>query len=176
MTPAQIRTIRTSFAHMAPILPELGRRFYDKLFAMAPELRALWGGDRTAQQERFIRAVSGLVHRRSSMALPAIGGGKGALPAVADLRRHVGPLVRPEHFDVMRRALVDALRDELGASFSPAVQEAWEAAFDVLAKGMLDDPAKLPTPEDSFFNRLAEEAGADRSEGCEAAALQQFFR
>jgi hemoglobin-like flavoprotein len=178
MTPAQIRTIRTSFAQIAPTLPQFGQRFYDRLFAMAPELRALWGGDRTAQLENFVRAVSELVHRRSSMALPAIGGGRSTLPAVADLRRHIGPVFRPEHFEMMRSALSDALRGELGASFSASVQTAWEAAFDVLAKGMLDGSAKPPTSEDSFFNRLSEESAGERTDAPEsgAAGLHQFFR
>jgi hypothetical protein len=112
------------------------------------------------------------------MALPAIGGGRSTLPAVADLRRHIGPVFRPEHFEMMRSALSDALRRELGASFSSTVQTAWEAAFDVLAKGMLDGSAKPPTPQDSFFDRLSEESAGERTDAPEAEAtgLHQFFR
>jgi hemoglobin-like flavoprotein len=179
MTPAQIRTIRSSFAEMAPVLPDVGRRFYDRLFAAAPELGALWGGDRGAQQDRFVKAVTELVHRRSSMAMPAIGGGKGGVPAAAALRRHVGAGFRPEHFDMMRVALIEALREQLGSRLTAPVQAAWEAAFDVLAKGMLDGPAKGLTADDRFFDRLAEadEAEhADAAAGSEGSALHQFFR
>ena len=164
---------------MAPVLPDVGRRFYDRLFAAAPELSVLLGGDRDAQQDRFVKAVTELVRRRSSMAMPAIGAGKGGVPAAAALRRHVGAGFRAEHFDMMRSALIDALREQLGAEFTAPVQGAWEAAFDVLAKGMLDGPAKPPTANDSFFDRLAEadetepaEAGA----GSEGSGLHQFFR
>jgi hemoglobin-like flavoprotein len=176
MTPAQIRTIRTSFAKIAPILPRLAQRFYTTLLATAPELRGLWGGNDEAQQQKFVSAVTELVHRRSSMAMPVVGG---EASAPADLRRHVGHGVQPEPLGKMRASLTQALREELGADFTPVVQQAWEAAFDVLAKGLLDAPVAPATADDSFFDRLDEVAGDDRADAIqvsEAAALHQFFR
>ena len=153
MTPVQIRTIRASFAHMEPALPHLVHRYYDRLFSAAPELRALLGGDIAGQQEKLTKVMCQLT-RRSSMALPALAGEKASsLSRVTD-RRPSGIDISPDYLDIMRGTLLALLRDELGPHFTGPAEDAWRAAFDVLARVLMDDLGQLPTAEDHFFHRL----------------------
>jgi hemoglobin-like flavoprotein len=180
MTPAQIRTIRASFTRVEQDLPTLARRFYLALPVALPDLRAPVGGDTAAHEETFVKALDELMHQRSAIALPALGGGTAAMPAMAELgRRHVAIGVRSEHFPVMRLLLMALLREAMGAGFTEGAQAAWDAAFDALAKAMLDGIANLPNTEDSFFHRLAaEEAGSEGASSlpADSTALNQFFR
>ena len=61
------------------------------------------------------------------------------LPAVRALgRRHATYGVRPEHYFTVGAALLWTLEQGLGAAFTPAVREAWVAAYGVLADTMRD--------------------------------------
>jgi hemoglobin-like flavoprotein len=53
-------------------------------------------------------------------------------------RRHVTYGVRPEHYYTVGAALLWTLEQRLGAAFTPAVREAWVAAYGVLANTMRD--------------------------------------
>lgn len=177
MTPAQIRTIRASFTRIEPVLSQLGSKFYARLFVIAPGLRALFEGDLSFQQEKFMKVVSELVnlHLRSLLTLPAVGG-KASIPALVELGRVHGALgVRLEHFAVMRIALIQALGDELGDEFNPAIEEAWQAAFDILVNAMRDGLlAAAPEAGERFLERLPEERNGDAAQA--DAALTQFFQ
>ena len=50
--------------------------------------------------------------------------------------RHVRYGVRTEHFDVVGAALLWTLEQGLGERFTPAVRDAWIAAWDVIADAM----------------------------------------
>ena len=50
--------------------------------------------------------------------------------------RHVRYGVRTEHFDVVGTALLWTLEQGLGERFTPAVRDAWIAAWDVIADAM----------------------------------------
>jgi hemoglobin-like flavoprotein len=61
------------------------------------------------------------------------------LPPVRELaRRHVGYGVKDEHYATVGKALIDTLAAGLGADFTPAVREAWQAAFALLASVMIE--------------------------------------
>jgi hemoglobin-like flavoprotein len=59
------------------------------------------------------------------------------MPAVQGLgRRHAGYGVEDQHYDTVGAALLWTLEQGLGESFTPAVREAWTAAYTVLANTM----------------------------------------
>src|SRR3954466_15280413 len=91
MTPESQRLVRESFAKVAPIAPAAAAMFYERLFALDPEVRALFKGDMAAQGQRLMTMIGTAVanlHRLDTI-----------VPAVQDLgRRHVGYGVQPAHY------------------------------------------------------------------------------
>lgn len=158
---------------------QFGRRFYERFFELAPDTRAMFGADMSAQHVKFTGIILQLVnlHLRSMIALPAVGG-QAAIPAFVELGRHHAALgVRPEHFASMRIALIETLREELANNFTAAVQEAWEAAFDVIVKAMQHGLTDLPPSQERFLDRFEREGNTVRRLSQPGVTtLDQFFR
>jgi nitric oxide dioxygenase len=140
MTPTQIEEVETSFRLVAPIAEPAAAIFYDKLFALDPTLRPLFANADMARQGQKLMAAIGFVvgNLRRPDAL---------LPAVRELgRRHGGYGVQPAHYATVGAALLATLAEGLGEAFTPARQEAWAAAYGVLAEAMIaaaGEPASL---------------------------------
>ncbi|MBE1291666.1 MAG: hemin receptor [Rhodobacteraceae bacterium] len=130
MTPEQISLVQDSFRKVAPIADHIADLFYDRLFAIAPETRALFVDDLAEQKRKLMQmlgaAVSGL-NRLDTL-----------LPAVVQLgERHHSYEVVPEHYDQVGQALLWALEQGLGTHFNGDVREAWAAIYGTLADMMI---------------------------------------
>lgn len=130
LTPAEIAMLRESFAELHPELDEASVGFYQRLFAIAPELGPLFRTDIHDQGMRFMSAVGTILDR-----LEAEGDADGMLQRLGEGHAAIG--VRPEHFVPMRAALLETFRETLGDRFTPQRAAAWRKAFDLIASGML---------------------------------------
>jgi hemoglobin-like flavoprotein len=93
-------------------------------------VRALFTGDMKVQGRKLIAAITTVVNGLSDIEAIA--------PAVRDLAaRHVAYGVRPEHYGLVGAALLWALQQGLGDDFTPAVGEAWAAAYSALSQMMI---------------------------------------
>src|SRR4051794_19577331 len=118
MTPQQLDLVESSLAAVAPRLDDLVGAFYERLFALEPSARSLFGADVATQRRKFgaelAFVVTSLRHHR------------GFVDAAESLGRHHGELgVRPEHFRTGGVALVDAFAATLGDAWTPELSEAW---------------------------------------------------
>ena len=129
MTPRQIELVQQSWAQVAPRADEAGRLFYGNLFALAPEVRSLFGGDIEAQGRKLMMMMSYAV--KGLNRLDALRPGLEALG-----RRHVDYGVRDEHYAIVGKALIETLREALGRAFSAEVEQAWASAYAALAGAM----------------------------------------
>ena len=103
--------------------------FYERVFTLAPGTRSMFGDDIGPQATRTMAAVKTAVDGLGS--LDVVG------PFLVRLgARHVRYGVRTEHFDVVGTALLWTLEQGLGERFTPAVRDAWVAAWDVIAGAM----------------------------------------
>ena len=57
MTPESQRLVRDSFAKVAPIAPMAAMMFYDRLFAIDPNLRSLFKGDMEEQGRKLMSMI-----------------------------------------------------------------------------------------------------------------------
>ena len=131
MNPVQVALVQTSFAKVVPIAGTAADLFYDRLFALAPEVRALFPRDLAEQKRKLMTmlgtAVAGLSRPESLM------------PAVYALgERHAGYGVGVEHFTPVGAALLWALAQGLGEDFTPQVEDAWATAYGLLSQAMID--------------------------------------
>lgn len=129
MTPLQIVTVQKSFDRIDPVRDRVASLFYERLFEIDPPCKALFHGDMVEQRKKLMvtlaMAVAGLTH------LPSI------LGTIEDMaRRHVHYGVEAHHYDRVGEALIWAMERTLGGEFTPAVRDAWTAAYDTLAGAM----------------------------------------
>ncbi|MGJ4997427.1 globin family protein [Bradyrhizobium sp. HKCCYLS3077] len=130
MTPSQIALVQESFAKVAPISDQAAVIFYNRLFEVAPQVRAMFPEDLTEQRKKLMATLAVVVNGLSN--LPAI------LPAASALaKRHVGYGAKPEHYPVVGSALLWTLEKGLGAAWTPDVADAWTAAYGTLSGFMI---------------------------------------
>src|SRR4029078_5994585 len=107
-----------------------GVMFYERIFTLAPEARALFGDDLPLQASRTMGALQTAVDGLDDIDQVA--------PFLIRLgARHVRYGVQPEHFDLVGGALLLTLEQGLGAASTREVHDAWAAAFGVIASAML---------------------------------------
>lgn len=129
MTPNQIDLVQGSWRQVLPVAESAALMFYDRAFFLDPSLRTLFRGDMIEQRRKVMAMITFAVNGLTRLEQLA--------PAVQDLgRRHAAYGVRPEHYYTVGAALLWTLQQGLGDSFTPAVREAWTAAYVVLANTM----------------------------------------
>lgn len=134
MNAEQIALIRASFEQLAPAAEDLAARFYRRLFELDPTLRPLFQHDIELQGRKFMTML--LVMVRGLHALDRL------LPDVENLgRRHVAYGADDAHYPTVEAALLWAIEDCLGARWTPAIGEAWAAAYRLLADTMRRAPS-----------------------------------
>jgi hemoglobin-like flavoprotein len=133
MTPESIARLRSSFAEVSSQSRALASRFYEELFAAAPNLRTLFPDDMTPLQGHFEAALA-LVIRN-------LGDVSALQAALADLGvQHVHWGAKPEDYIVVREALVRAIRHG-SASWTPELEADWRGAITAIAVPMLQGAA-----------------------------------
>jgi hemoglobin-like flavoprotein len=126
MTPQQVELVQTSFQKVVPIAGTAADLFYDRLFEIAPETRALFPPDISEQKKKLIAMLATAVTNLHK--LDAI------LPAVKDLgQRHKGYGVTAAHYAPVGAALLWTLEKGLGPDFTPEVKAAWTETYTALA-------------------------------------------
>lgn len=104
--------------------------FYDALFEIAPETRALFKGNMTLQRKQLMAAIGFII---TEIEKPDV-----ILPAVKSLAlNHVGYGVEPRHYEFVGIALERSLEQTFGNEFTPRLREAWRVAYEVLSGVMI---------------------------------------
>lgn len=105
--------------------------FYDRLFADAPDTRALFRNDMAEQRRKLMLTLTFIVGHLDRLDV--------LLPQAVELaRRHVGYGARDRHYAAVGSALIEALRGKLGARFTRDAEQAWAAAYRALSAAMID--------------------------------------
>jgi nitric oxide dioxygenase len=130
MTPSQIKLVQESFSKVAPISDQAAGLFYDRLFEVAPQVRALFPDEMSEQRKKLMAALAVVVNGLTNL--------DAVLPAASALaKRHVGYGARPEHYPIVGGALLWTLEKGLGDAWTPELAEAWAAAYGTLSGFMI---------------------------------------
>jgi hemoglobin-like flavoprotein len=112
MNPTQIKLVQDSFARVAPISEQAAVLFYDRLFEVAPPVRAMFPDDMTEQRKKLMATLAVVVNGLSNL--------EAVLPAASALaKRHVSYGAKPEHYPVVGGALLWTLEKGLGDAWTP---------------------------------------------------------
>ena len=130
MTPDQVKLVQDSFAKVVPISETAAVLFYDRLFEIAPAVKAMFPADMTEQRRKLMMMLAAVVKGLGD--LPSI------LPAASALAtRRVSYGAKAEHYPVVGSALLWTLEKGLGADWTPDVADAWTTAYDTLSGFMI---------------------------------------
>ena len=125
--------VQQSFGRVADESMTISHRFYERLFAREPMVRAMFQPDMTAQQEKFFQMVGMMVAAlNDEEALAALLHNLGKI--------HANYGVSQAHFDQGEDALVGAFGDALEDAFTPEVEAAWRATYRYLVGIATDIP------------------------------------
>ena len=132
MNAAQIKLVQDSFAKVAPISAQAAVLFYDRLFEVAPGVKAMFPADMTEQRKKLMATLAVVVGGLSNL--------EAVLPAASALaKRHVSYGAKPEHYPVVGGALLWTLEKGLGDAWTPEVAAAWTAAYGTLSGYMISE-------------------------------------
>jgi hemoglobin-like flavoprotein len=130
MTPSQIALVQDSFGKVTPISDQAASIFYDRLFEVAPQVRAMFPDDLTDQRKKLMATLAVVVNGLTNL--------QAILPAASALaKRHVGYGAKPEHYPVVGSALLWTLEKGLGDAWTDDVAQAWTAAYGTLSHYMI---------------------------------------
>jgi hemoglobin-like flavoprotein len=129
MNQQQIETVQESFEFVRPIADVAADLFYDRLFALDPALQPMFKGEMGEQKTKLMSTLA--------FAVAGLNQPERILPAVRQLgQRHVGYGVQSSHYETVGAALLWTLAQGLGERFTPDVEAAWTAAYELLAGTM----------------------------------------
>jgi len=114
-----------SFSLLEPAADAAMTYFYGQLFAMEPEIAAMFPAALDVQRRRFFHALRRIAAGADDRYLEQLG------------RAHRKYGIREKHVSVFRRALLATLRQFGGSAWTEAAEAAWVAAFDHAAGVML---------------------------------------
>ena len=137
MTPDQVKLVQQSFAKVAPIADQAAVIFYDRLFEVAPQVKAMFPANMTEQRKKLMATLSVVVN--------GLGNLETILPAASALAtRHVSYGAKAEHYPVVGAALLWTLEKGLGDAWTPEVADAWTAAYGTLSGFMISEAYGRP--------------------------------
>ena len=132
MTEDQVKLVQQTFAEVAPTSEQAAVIFYDRLFEVAPGVKAMFPSDMTEQRTKLMGTLAVVVNGLSNLS--------SVLPAASALaKRHVGYGATPEHYPVVGGALLWTLEKGLGEAWTPDVAAAWTAAYGTLSGYMISE-------------------------------------
>lgn len=117
----------------------LTTNFYNLMFKNNPEVKPLFNEDRqkSGQQAKAL-AMSLLAAAQNIDNLSAI------LPAVIKIgESHVNAGVKPEHYPIVGKNLLLALKETLGEAATDEVIDAWAKAYEIIAEIFIAEEDKI---------------------------------
>ncbi|MEV4770387.1 globin domain-containing protein [Micromonospora humida] len=137
--------LRQSWSQFSAAGPEAAKYFYATLFVVSPEARSMFPTNMQYQEDKLLAALGHIITSLDDPeALTAFAQRLGA-----DHRRFHGhdqrgnPVVLGErHYIWVGQALLATLERFLGPYFTPALRAQWAAAYELVAKMMLDGAAE----------------------------------
>ena len=144
LTEGKKRLVQSSFSKVVPIADKAAEIFYGKLFEKDPSLKPMFKGDMKEQGAKLMSMIGTAVNGLDDL--------NSIVPAVQNLgRNHVGYGVKDSHYDTVGAALLETLEAGLGEAFTPAVKDAWNEVYTVLATTMKDAANEVATEKKPWW-------------------------
>ncbi|PYH97139.1 globin-like protein [Aspergillus ellipticus CBS 707.79] len=126
-----------------PVLKEHGNTvtsvFYKNMLQAHPELNAIFNTSNQVNGHQP-RALAGAVFAYAAN-IDNLGALGGAVELICN--KHASLYIQPEHYAIVGKFLLEAMGEVLGDALTPAIHDAWAAAYGQLADIMINREAAL---------------------------------
>jgi len=128
----QSEILYDSFSKIELNIQDFATSFYDNLFIMYPQAKALFATtNMEAQKQKLIDSLKAvIVNIRHGDSLALLLRGLGT--------RHVQYGALPEHYPVVGNALLETFKEYLKEEWTPSVKQAWVEAYEAITTLMLE--------------------------------------
>lgn len=134
MTPQQIQTIKLTIPALQQHGMAITTLFYKNMLNANPQLRNMFNITHQLTGEQPAALAHAVLAYASNIENPSV-----LLPVVSRIaHKHVSLGVTPEQYDVVGESLLGAIQQTLGEAATPAILDAWKAAYGQLAKIFID--------------------------------------
>ena len=134
-----VELLKESFDMVAPHKDAFARSFYERLFSDYPQTRPLFANTDMRRQEGSLMATLAAV-------VAGVQRGDDLVPTLQQLgQKHKRYGAQAEHYPLVGAVLLETFNQYLGPRFTPAMQEAWEEAFEIISVQMVEGASTLPT-------------------------------
>ncbi|GIU43474.1 flavohemoprotein [Shewanella sairae] len=143
-----ISTVKSTIPLLESAGTAITEHFYQRMFAHNPELKHIFNLSHQhsgGQPAALFNAVAAYAKN-----IDNLGALSGAVERIA--HKHTSFNIQPEHYPIVGHHLLETLRELAPDAFTPDVEEAWAAAYGVLAGIFIDREATL-------YHRNETEAG-----------------
>ena len=124
-----------SFKKVSAEADRVADTFYNRLFEIAPQIRAMFPDDLTDQKKKLITTLALTINSLRNIDT--------VLPALRALGiKHRGYGVKDEHYALVGEALLYTLGQVLGSEWTPDMKAAWTDTYTGLAKVMTQATAE----------------------------------
>lgn len=130
LTVTEIQLVQRTFEMLIPLADTFALIFYERFFALEPEVRPLFKSEMWSQRERLITMMAFIIRRLDQPEVFAEELKKLGL-------RHVAYGVQPAHYPVMSEAVIWALKECLGEKATDEMCAAWQKMLLLVSDSML---------------------------------------
>ncbi len=131
--------LKESFDMIVPQKDAFAHSFYERLFTDYPQTRALFAQTDMRRQEGSLMATLATV-------IAGAQRGDNLVPTLQQLgEKHKRYGAKPQYYPLVGAALLETFHEYLGPRFTPAMQEAWEEAYEIISTQMIEGDNPLPT-------------------------------
>lgn len=130
LSAVQVALIRSSFESLSEYSDSVIKLFYGRLFELEPAARGLFTTSVPLQSKKLYDTLSLLIG--------ALDNFEGLRPELSKMgRAHAGYGVVPQHYEVLRTAMLWAFGQALGPEFDRPTREAWTLLLTVVSNVMI---------------------------------------
>jgi hemoglobin-like flavoprotein len=123
--------VQSSWEKIAPLAPHVAELFYDRLFELDPLLEDSFPSNLSEQCTQLMSALG--------LAVARLDDPRSIPPCLEELgKRHVAYGVRRADYVTMGSALLWTLEQSLAEDFTPRMQDAWAAVYELLAALLIE--------------------------------------
>lgn len=118
---------------------EITKTFYKNMFEQNPEVKALFNMDKQASGEQ---------PKALAMSILAAAQNIGNLPAIMPVVNKIGEVhcnskVKPEHYPIVGKHLLGAIKEVLGDAATDEIIDAWAKTYGVLAEVFINTEKEI---------------------------------